>query len=779
MKKILFLLSVAALLLPLDSSAQSKPKIKSVDFTIQVPTPGMSLFDAREMQFTSAKTEFGDLAATGGIQVQEIDWIGDFREDDEGDMFFKDGFIYKARIKFMVDPSGKYDTDYIFKDNDYYIDGSRISATVNGVQAKVERSAPYFIDIEVSMPVGAGGKGSMRDLAQSSPTDYELNKDSYRASQKAYSIAEADAACPDVSPLDVITINNTYHAAFRAMREFGDEFIGHKNMLVTKVIVDTDDERIYGDVASDVNNTIQGPFNIREVWLSDKVDAVKFIRAIFAVMQGYTPEHSDIYCPEFSYLFHTQRATLFIPETAVADVRAMFSRPTWSFRTLFSLKTYSGDVHSAQGAGATAAKPFCTSHVFTDKVAAADKVFRYGTCSNWPEYYYSCKICGKCEHNDKHVFSMNRPTWEVRAHQYDQPVADDQAYVGVNSAGQHVWWYSCIWCGHSEGYDQRHITKAEWQASGTEGTYESYRDAMADMTKQFEESALLKTTAQPGMFILKKKSDSKMSPAFQSSVNFALNDNLLDESVLGNDYTLPLNHRQLNSLAEHLVKELTGSEATASSIGLDKALGGKAPADDSPVSRQEMAAVMYRALRYIEECGVYSYTEFVSGLDKYSDHIRIAPWAKEAMAFMEALGLMNASSGGTSLPLFPESPCPIEEAIDLTEKCTHAHQLGWYQARSWGEGDGRSYFGNVCYIPHQEMSTNHTYAPGERVWVTGPRLGGSSKSLPILEPYTGQILYVDAEWFRPVRKVVYTSKRTITGPIIFQDYFDGVSTKTF
>lgn len=767
---------MAALLLPLDSSAQSKPKIKSVDFTIQVPTPGMSLFDAREMQFTSAKTEFGDLAATGGIQVQEIDWIGDFREDDEGDMFFKDGFIYKARIKFMVDPSGKYDTDYIFKDNDYYIDGSRISATVNGVQAKVERSAPYFIDIEVSMPVGAGGKGSMRDLAQSSPTDYELNKDSYRASQKAYSIAEADAACPDVSPLDVITINNTYHAAFRAMREFGDEFIGHKNMLVTKVIVDTDDERIYGDVASDVNNTIQGPFNIREVWLSDKVDAVKFIRAIFAVMQGYTPEHSDIYCPEFSYLFHTQRATLFIPETAVADVRAMFSRPTWSFRTLFSLKTYSGDVHSAQEAGATAAKPFCTSHVFTDKVAAADKVFRYGTCSNWPEYYYSCKICGKCEHNDKHVFSMNRPTWEVRAHQYDQPVADDQAYVGVNSAGQHVWWYSCIWCGHSEGYDQRHITKAEWQASGTEGTYESYRDAMADMTKQFEESALLKTTAQPGMFILKKKSDSKMSPAFQSSVNFALNDNLLDESVLGNDYTLPLNHRQLNSLAEHLVKELTGSEATASSIGLDKALGGKAPADDSPVSRQEMAAVMYRALRYIEECGVYSYTEFVSGLDKYSDHIRIAPWAKEAMAFMEALGLMNASSGGT---LFPEKTCSIEETIDLTEKCTHAHQLGWYQARSWGEGDGRSYFGNVCYIPHQEMSTNHTYAPGERVWVTGPRLGGSSKSLPILEPYTGQILYVDAEWFRPVRKFVYTSKRTITGPIIFQDYFDGVSIKTF
>lgn len=74
-----------------------------------------------------------------------------------------------------------------------------------------------------------------------------------------------------------------------------------------------------------------------------------------------------------------------------------------------------------------------------------------------------------------------------------------------------------------------------------------------------------------------------MSPAFQSSVNFALNDNLLDESVLGNDYTLPLNHRQLNSLAEHLVKELTGSEATASSLAWTRLLAEK-PRQTTPLS---------------------------------------------------------------------------------------------------------------------------------------------------------------------------------------------------
>ena len=77
------------------------------------------------------------------------------------------------------------------------------------------------------------------------------------------------------------------------------------------------------------------------------------------------------------------------------------------------------------------------------------------------------------------------------------------------------------------------------------------------------------------------------------------------------------------------------------------------------------------------------------------------------------------------------------------------------------------------------MSTWRIYAPGERVWVTGPRAGGASKFLPIVESYSGQIMYVDAEWFRPVRKYVYTSKRTITGPLIFQDYYEGVSLRGF
>ncbi len=766
MKKKLLLLLTAALLLTFGVSAQNKPKIKSVDLTLPVPTPGMSLFDAREFQLTSADTEYGDLAKTGGIRVQSLDWIGDFRTDDDGDMFFKDGFTYKVKLQFMVDPSGEYATDYIFKNNDYYIDETRISATVNGVKAKVLRSAPFFINVELTLPVGNGGEGSEYAQAQNKPAAYDLNKRSYRASMKAYSLSEADAASPDYNPVDLITITDNYSPVFRANKN--GEFSGHRVMRVTKIIVDTDDEKIYGTTAIDVNNSVQGTYNIREVWLSDKVDAMKFILGIYSQMRLGHDIDNNIYYPSRSTLFYSQRATLFVPESAVAAIMQKISRPTWSRPIIFSLKTYSGDVYSAQKAGAQAAKPICISHNFTAKLAGADRAVRYATCRNWPEYYYSCSYCGECEQNPNHTFIQPHTHTEVLADDYSMPLANDQAYIGVNAAGQHVWWYSCIWCGHSYGYDQKHMSRELWKASGTSASYEYFRKAMADAAEQLEQQFLLQTEASPNMFILRRKSEAKMSPAFQSSVNFALNDNLIDESLLGNDYTQPLSHRQLRSLAVRLVEELTGGQSSASAIGLDSALGDAASSDDAVATRQEAAAVMYRALRFIEESKLYSYTEFDSGLDKYSDSGSIAPWAQEAMAFMEALGLVKGTSKTT---IAPSGPFTIEEGIELAEKCTHAHQLGWYQARSWGEGRGRSYNGELAPFPLTGGGTRHDIAPGERIWVTGPRLGTTSKCLPTIDSYTGQTVYADAEWFRPVRKKVYSSKGTIVGPVIFQEHF--------
>ena len=180
--------------------------------------------------------------------------------------------------------------------------------------------------------------------------------------------------------------------------------------------------------------------------------------------------------------------------------------------------------------------------------------------------------------------------------------------------------------------------------------------------------------------------------------------------------------------------------------------------------------MIYKVLRFIESQKVYSYTEYDSKLDSYSDRGSIAPWAEEAVAFMDALALVKPASASS---FAPNEVLTIEQAIEVAEKSTHAQQLGWYQARSWGENGGRSYSGSRCNIPYAGGGC-HFISPGERIWVVGPRLGGMWKFLPTIDCYTGQLLYVDAEWFRPVRPQVFTKKGTIVKSIQFRDYMDGV-----
>ena len=184
-------------------------------------------------------------------------------------------------------------------------------------------------------------------------------------------------------------------------------------------------------------------------------------------------------------------------------------------------------------------------------------------------------------------------------HVYLKHLANDAAYIGVNAAGQHVWWNSCIHCGESYGYHDRNVTQEDWRLSGNAGTYAQYKAARAKTGEDRGQEALLQTTQPAGMFTLSRKSEAKISPAYQSAVNFALNDNLLDEALLGNDYTAGLTFGQLKSLAVRLVKELTGKDVSAQTIGLPEALGGKAPQDCAAVTCHQMAAVFYRALRFI------------------------------------------------------------------------------------------------------------------------------------------------------------------------------------
>ena len=136
-----------------------------------------------------------------------------------------------------------------------------------------------------------------------------------------------------------------------------------------------------------------------------------------------------------------------------------------------------------------------------------------------------------CERNPKHTYQLSEKDKELLSgvHYFEANLATDQAYVGTNAAGEHIYWQSCIWC---------------------------------------EDDAKLSTTPQPDMFTLPVRSTAKKSVWAEDEVNRALCDNLIDEPLLGTDYTLTATRQQVASIALKLIKEMTEKDADEDKLNL-------------------------------------------------------------------------------------------------------------------------------------------------------------------------------------------------------------------
>ncbi len=395
----------------------------------------------------------------------------------------------------------------------------------------------------------------------------------------------------------------------------------------------------------------------------------------------------------------------------------------------------------AQKAGVAATKLLtCTKHVFTAKIEAADRVCQYNTCKQPFKWFYSCKVCGKCERNKAHTFSA-RPGAEVLEwHSMGEDIANDQAYIGVNAAGEHLYWKSCVYCGISHSYHMKHLVPRDQKMMGMDGTFEQYKAGMLENLKSTENMCLLQTTLPSDeMFIMPRKSEAKMSVWAQDGVNRALCDNLIDDTVLGNDYTKPVTREQLRSIMTLLVKEMSGKDASASAIGLDDAALPKS----GNVTRQELAAYIHRTLLYLEQNTELAYSEYESRLPKYTDRAQIKAWAKEPMAFCNALEVIDPKTATT---LAPNEVCTIEFALTTAERATMAHRTGWYQAVSPGELE--DFLSPIGERNHYTFVS--TFGNCNRIWASRVK-NGMYKFLPTTEPFTGARCYVDARALHPIR----------------------------
>ena len=744
MKKLFFAFAVAMLLLPATLWANTaKKKIKSVEITMDAPTPGMEIEDAEKLALKAVNTAYGDLFKSGVITLREISWDGEFGENKKGYPTLKAGYPYIATIQIMIDTNGDYQTDYVMKDGDYVLSPENFKATVNGMPARLLTSAPYFPIMQVTFTIPGGNGGPLKK--DHNFLDYDVLKKEYRSTLPYISRKEADEVYPHNHPLDVLVVDKI-DMLYEFMHEkyissSGHAYQNHNSLLMTKMIIDVSNGSENHNI-SEFAETLGRPyttiFNLKEVWLSPKVDAVKYIKDLNEGTVDRLSKWGRRYMEQSTKLY-TAKGTLFIPESAgkaVLDCLALdATEPTYTIRT------YRGDVFEAQKAGVAATKLLtCTKHVFTAKIEAADRVCQYNTCKQPFKWFYSCKVCGKCERNKAHTFSGGTGAEVLEWHSMGEDIANDQAYIGVNAAGEHLYWKSCVYCGISHSYHMKHLVPRDQKMMGMDGTFEQYKAGMLENLKSTENMCLLQTTLPSDeMFILPRKSEAKMSVWAQDGVNRALCDNLIDDTVLGNDYTKPVTREQLRSIMTLLVKEMSGKDASASAIGLDDAALPKS----GSVTRQELAAYIHRTLLYLEQNSELAYSEYESRLPKYTDHTQIKEWAKEPMAFCNALEVIDPKTATT---LAPNEVCTIEFALTTAERATMAHRTGWYQAVSPGELE--DFLSPIGERNHYTFVS--TFGNGDRIWASRVK-NGMYKFLPTTEPFTGARCYVDARALHPIR----------------------------
>lgn len=516
MKKLFFAFAVAMLLLPAKLWADTaKKKIKSVEITMDAPTPGMDLEDAEKLALKAVNTAYGDLFKSGVITLRDISWDGEFGEDKKGYPTLKAGYPYIATIQIMIDTNGDYQTDYVMKDGDYVLSPENFKATVNGMPARLLTSAPYFPIMQVTFTIPGGNGGPLKKDHHF--LDYDVLKKEYRSTLPYISRKEADEVYPHNHPLDVLVIDKS-DMLYEFMHEkyissSGHAYKNHNTLLMTKMIIDISNGSDNNNI-SEFAETLGGPystiFNLKEVWLSPKVDAVKYVKDLNKATVDRLTNWARHYMGQSTKLY-TAKGTLFIPENAgkaVLDCLALdATEPTYTIRT------YRGDVFEAQKAGVAATKLLtCTKHVFTAKIEAADRVCQYNTCKQPFKWFYSCKVCGKCERNKAHTFSGGTGAEVLEWHSMGEDIANDQAYIGVNAAGEHLYWKSCVYCGISHSYHMKHLVPRDQKMMGMDGTFEQYKAGMLENLKSTENMCLLQTTLPSDeMFIMPRKSEAKMS----------------------------------------------------------------------------------------------------------------------------------------------------------------------------------------------------------------------------------------------------------------------------
>ena len=423
--------------------------LKKLELEVELPCPGDGK-RAFKPKLISAKSAYGDLAASNDVVISNISWDGTFGES-EGDYSFQAGYTYRAVMSIT----------FTHKTKDYYANNSLqngayhvkdFTLTINGIPTTMQLStgiAPrcvfnYTVPGELSDSITE--KGAQRFYDQ-----IKVRRSTPYLFGKKY----ADSLLFENNRSGLIE-STTEKSLGDILRE--RDIYAHN---VDKVLLQGEGYSDY-QMEDCIHMIVRGMDRIEELWISNEMDAADILLRIYKKMLS----------PVFpNYIFHqyyvetslgpcTHHTTIFVPEAQLKAVKEYLNGT--KIQPVYSIRAYRGNVRDAMAKNDT--YKICKKHVFTATIQAADRAYEYGNCDHDTKYFYSCTLCGECERNPKHVFrklKMDGTTVGVDpndfiGHNYELYIADDDHYVGTNVAGQHIYWKGCVWCGKSEKYHSSH-----------------------------------------------------------------------------------------------------------------------------------------------------------------------------------------------------------------------------------------------------------------------------------------------------------------------------------
>lgn len=431
--------------------------------------------------------------------------------------------------------------------------------------------------------------------------------------------------------------------------------------------------------------------NCTELWLSPKCD----IDGILKTLGNITLD------TQFLGDFIREDCTVFIPDSLYPNGPVYNGHPAPGCKVML----YSGsDVYAAARAGKSAARDWCTNHSYTYQYISEDRRYTSPTCCTDARFYYSCSKCGKCEYNPNHTFYPTVGSFDNgedgganTAHSFHTKVITDEHYLGLNADGDRVYLYACDICGQ----DNR-------QSSGTPNQWDPN-------TGGFYKWALTATVGKDhanGSYAISNRTyiAAKQDDWATGEVLAASEAGLVDAALMGDDYTRSINRLQFSSIAVRLAEKMAGKAITpapsgtftdtdneyvrkAAAAGITSGVGDGRFDPNGTLTRQQMAAFLYRALQWVKNNSDIEYTVYTPELGKYSDSHQLADWAVEAMGFMNTLGLISGTSGTT---LSPNGTCTIEQAIMVACRSLNAGSIGWYQYVK--EGSDWLHYGDRIWV---------------------------------------------------------------------------------